>query len=234
MEEIRRQLEQMAEPDYQRFTASLLPGTGRIMGVRLPKLRRLAAHLAKNGWREYLCWAEACSLRDMAFEEIMLQGMVIGAAPLTLEDTLLHAARMVRHIDNWSVCDSFCAGLHIVRRNLDVVWPFLQQYWCSSNEFEARFGLVMLLDYYVREPYFSQVLQAVSQLCSDGYYAKMAAAWLLSECYVRYPGQTSRFLQRERLDPWMLQKTLQKIVESRRISPEMREQIRLWRREAAT
>ena len=74
-EVIRRILEEMAEPDFQKFASSLIPNIPResLLGVRLPRLRRLAAKIAKGDWRMYLAQA-----RDDSYEEIMLQGMVIG------------------------------------------------------------------------------------------------------------------------------------------------------------
>ena len=230
--EVQAVLRRLAEEEYRRFSSSLLPGVPcEILGVRLPRLRRLAADLAKGPWREYLAWAEATPA--LAFEERMLQGMVIGAAPLSLTDALAHTRRFVPKINNWSVCDSFCAGLSIARKAPDAVWDFLRPYLKSAAAFEARFGLVMLLDYYVDPLHLEGIFSSVISLQSSGYYAQMAAAWLLSVCYVKFPEQTEPFLQNAPLDPWILQKTLQKIVESKRISNETREKIRRWKREAA-
>lgn len=230
--EIRGALRGMAEESYRLFSASLLPGTEGILGVRLPKLRKLAAQLSKDGWEEYLDWAEQAP-SPIAFEERMLHGMVIGAAPMGLEETLARVQRFVPLIDNWSVCDSFCASLSIVSNNKERVWRFLQPYLTSSLEFEARFGLVALLDYFVEEPYLPQIFDAVLMMQSKAYYAKMAAAWLLSLCYVRAPRQTEAFLRDAEIDRWIFQKALQKTVESKRISPQEREKIRKWKKEVA-
>ena len=73
---VRERLEQLAEPAYREFSAGLLPGTGNILGVRLPRLRALAKELARGDWRA------ALEQEDVFFEETMLRGMVIGAARL--------------------------------------------------------------------------------------------------------------------------------------------------------
>lgn len=230
IQEIRHSIQQLAEEDYRHFSASLLPGTQRILGVRLPKLRKLASQLAKGPWREYLAWAEQ-SGDLLAFEERMLQGMVIGAAPMEWEETLLHVQEFVPFIDNWSVCDSFCASLSVFAKKQQEGWDFLQPYLKSHEEFETRFGLVMLLDYFVEELYLSRIFDAVIHLNSTAYYTKMAAAWLLSLCYVRYQKETEKALKSAPVDQWILQKALQKIIESKRISPETREKIRRWKKE---
>ena len=230
VQEIRLSIRQMAEEDYRRFSASLLPGTEGILGVRLPKLRKLALQLAKGPWREYLSWAEQSPF-PLAFEERMLHGMVIGAAPTDFEEALRYAQRFIPFIDNWSVCDSFCAGFSSVSKNRERMLDFIQPYLKSPAEFEARFGLVILLDYFVEEPYLPHIFGAVLSLQSVAYYAKMAAAWLLSLCYVKYPRQTEAFLKSAPIDHWILQKTLQKTVEFRRVSTEEREKIRRWKKE---
>ena len=103
---IRKLLESMSEESYRRFSASLLPGVDRILGVRLPAMRRLAKQIAANDWRTYLKTAQRNS-----FEEIMLQGMVIGYLDAPADERLQWIANFLPSIDNWSVCDSFCSGL---------------------------------------------------------------------------------------------------------------------------
>ena len=80
---IRLELEGMAEDTYRAFTAGLIPGEEHILGVRLPRLREIAKRIVKtDSWQEYL----ACE--PYYFEEIMLQGMIIGAAKLSAEKRL--------------------------------------------------------------------------------------------------------------------------------------------------
>lgn len=109
---IKEQLIQMADQDYKKFASALIPNIDNMLGVRLPKLRKLAQQLAKNEWRSYLAEAES----DY-FEEVMLQGMIIGYVKSDIEVVLEAAADFVPKINNWSVCDSFCAGLKMTKAN---------------------------------------------------------------------------------------------------------------------
>ena len=101
--DIKAELVRLAEPEYAVFSRRLLPGTENVLGVRLPLLRRLARRIAKGDWAAYLDTAG-----DGSFEEVMLQGMVIGAICAPPQEVLARTAAFVPKIDNWSVCDSFC------------------------------------------------------------------------------------------------------------------------------
>jgi 3-methyladenine DNA glycosylase AlkD len=107
-QDIRQQLETLAEEKYRVFTSSLTPGKENILGVRLPLLRKLAKQLAKEDWRSYLKEAQ-----DSSMEEVLLQAMVIGYCNAGIEEKLELVAAFVPKIDCWPVCDSFCTGLKI-------------------------------------------------------------------------------------------------------------------------
>jgi 3-methyladenine DNA glycosylase AlkD len=218
---IREQLLELADEEYRKFSSSLLPTIDHVIGVRLPELRKLAKSIARSDWRTYLKQAE-----DDYFEEVMLQGMVIGYAKAELEELLSHVADFVPKIDNWSVCDSFCTGLKFTSANKERVWAFIQSYLRSENEYELRFGVVMLIFYYVDEPHIQSVLSLLDSIRHDGYYVKMAVAWAISVCYVKQPEKTMNYLLNHSLDSFTYNKALQKITESNRVNPETKLKIR--------
>lgn len=221
---IREQLVALAEPDYQKFSAKLLPDVCNILGVRLPVLRRLAKSLAPD-WENALA-----AIGSTYFEEIMLQGMLIGAASAGIETILFHVAGFVPKISNWSVCDSFCSSLKITYRHKERVWEFLQDYLASQKEFEVRFAVVMLLGYYIEQDYLERVFDSFNQLEQHGYYADMAVAWAVSVCFVRFPQRTLCYLEGCRLNDFTYNKSLQKITESRRVAPAVKDRIRAMKR----
>ena len=133
-------------------------------------------------------------------------------------------------IDNWSVCDSFCSTLKIAGRHRAQLWPFVTGCLRSGEEYTARFGAVMLLDYYVDREYLGEALAELEQVDQDSYYVKMAVAWALSMFYLEFPKETEAFLEACRLDDFTYNKTLQKICESRRADREMKERVRAMRR----
>lgn len=222
---IRERIFGLADEKYRKFQSSLCPGTENIVGVRVPKLRRLAKEIAKGDWRRYLDSAES-----EYFEEVLLEGMVIGYADAEPEEKLCLIEGFVPKIDNWAVCDSFCTGLKFTKDNRQKVWEELQPYLSSKEEFYIRFGVVMLLSYYVEDGYIDRVLELLQGISHEGYYVKMAVAWAVSICYVRFPERTSDFLKDNTLDDWTFNKSLQKITESLRVDRETKVLVRSMKR----
>lgn len=221
MQQLKQKLCSMAEPDYRDFAAALLPGVTDMLGVRLPALRKLARTLSKGDWRAYLQTAA-----DDTFEERMLQGMVIGCIEAQWDETAQYIAAFVPKINNWSVCDSFVASLKVTKHQPDEMWSFLQPYLRSQHEFSVRFAVVMLLWYYIEGDNVRRVLSLLDSVKHQGYYVKMAVAWAVSACYIALPDETEAFLQNNSLDDFTYNKALQKIAESKTLSPSQKADIR--------
>ncbi len=226
MQWVRKELFRLADSEYRKFSSGLIPEEKTMIGVRLPQLRKLAKSIAKGDWKSFLQKAE-----DTYFEEIMLQGMVIGYIKTDIEEQLTYIADFVPKIRNWSICDSFCAGLKCAKEHPDKVWAFLQPYFSSVKEFEVRFGIVMALNYFVDSTHIDAVLNRIAQADLKTYYAQMAAAWALSVCFVRFPEKTKRLLQQDRIDSFTYQKTLSKIIESNRVDDEEKQKLRKRKKE---
>ena len=161
---IRKELAALAEPDYAAFAAKLLrkpqeavPGgsAARLLGVRLPALRKMAARLAKEDWAGNLEALEGAG-DGAAFEEIMLRGFLIGQAKIAPGKAFALIRGFLPCVDNWSLCDSFCAGLKFAEKNREALWDFLQPCFASSQEYEVRFAVVTALDYFVTEEYLER------------------------------------------------------------------------------
>ncbi|MFF2908898.1 DNA alkylation repair protein [Paenibacillus sp. NPDC057934] len=226
---IREQLLLLTDTEYQKFSAGLIPNVSNIMGIRLPELRKLAKGIAREDWRTYLEQADS-----EYFEEVMLQGMAIGYASsrkdADIEEMLKYIATFVPKIDNWSVCDSFCVGLKFTSSHRERVWDFLQSYLASDEEYEIRFAVVMILNFYVEGEDMDRVLARLDVIKHEGYYVKMAVAWALSICYIKHPERVMAYLRHNFLDDFTFNKTLQKITESYRVSSEEKQIIRSIKR----
>lgn len=220
-DETKKRLLELADPKYRDFQRKLLPGTENILGVRVPKLRKLAGEIAKGDWEAFL----RENNREW-YENDMLQGMVIGCARMDFGRRLELIQSFIPRIDNWCVCDVFCSSLKETKKHREQVWDFLQPYLASEGEYELRFAVVMLLDYFVEEDYLERTFAAFDGITSDAYYARMAVAWAVSVFYVHFPEETLAYLKNNRLDKWTYRKTLQKIVESDRVDGETKEMIR--------
>lgn len=259
LSEIRENLLSLAEPEYRNFSAKLLPEGENLLGVRLPKLRKYAKQIGKKYKTAYLeavlpstkgnkqgdaiedekTLAVSCDGEFM--EEILLQGMVIGNLKAENDEQLAeifdYIRRYVPKIANWSTCDSFCAGLKIAKDHPAQMWEFLQEYLGDEKEYAIRFGIVMIINYYINEEYFDRLFPIFNEIGSrqQAYYVKMALAWAISICYVHMPGETESYLKDMRLKPEILDDftyhtALRKIVASHCVLPEQKDVIREMKR----
>lgn len=240
-EEVLRDLKELAESDYKEFNSSLIPGVDKekTLGVRVPLVRKAAKKAARKDWASLLFELENCPEEEggvggtaLYYEEVMLQGMVIGAAKMDAERRISYIERFVPRIDNWAICDTFCGDLKFADKeeNRHLVWDFLQPYLSDEREFFVRFGTVMLLSHFLDEEHIDSVLSLMEGVRHEGYYAKMAVAWTLSVCYVKFPEKTEKILRSESLDDFTQNKTIQKIRESYRVSKEDKQRLNLLKR----
>lgn len=218
-------LPQLADESYRQFHQGLVPGLTNMLGIRLPQLRSLAKQILKGDAEAYLTVSQ-----NDTYEETMLEGFVIGGLKCRLEDLFPYLQRFVPKIDNWAVCDSFCASLKIAGRHRQAMFDFVTPYLLSTHEFERRFALVMLMDYFITDEYIDRVLRIYNAAQPPQYYVRMAAAWGLSVCFVKYEQKTMDALTNSALDDDTYNKALQKIVESRRVDVETKQQIRTMKR----
>lgn len=227
-DEILENIKSLVDEKYRDFHSGLCPNINSFLGVRVPVLRNYARELMDEDWQETYK-----NIGNDFYEEIMLQGMMLGIAKIDIEMELQYLKEFIPKIDNWSVCDVTCAGLKFVKKNEDIVFEFLKKYLKSEKEFELRFAIVMLLDYYITDKYVDQVIDIMDNVKhTEQYYVKMAVAWALSIVYIKYPEKTMEYLQdgNNHLDKETYNKTLQKIVESNRVGKREKNKIRKMRR----
>ena len=230
--EIKMCLEQIAEEDYKKFNENLLPGTEHVLGVRMPKLRTLAKEVAKEDFRTYLDEAHEKISADQSsyHEEIMLEGLVIAYAKMELEERFFYLDRFVPKIHNWAVCDCCSNTYKFMEKYQEESFAYIDKYLHSQREYELRFGIVSLLDHFMNDTYIDQVLANCECTRHEGYYVKMAVAWTLSICYVKYPAKTRMLLEKNTMDDFTHNKTIQKIRESYRVSKEEKEELKKLKR----
>jgi len=223
--EIREKLFELSDNQYKQFHSGLCPGTNNIIGVRVPILKNYAKEIAKQDYKAYLENA-----RDDYYEEVMLQGIVIGFAKMNIEESQYYLTRFIPKIDNWAICDVTIATLKLTKKYKKEMWEFIQNYLKSSKEFELRFAIVMMLDYYITQDYIEQVLQILNNIKHDGYYVKMAVAWAISVAFTKFPEKTWQLIKNNKLDDFTYNKSLQKIVESYRVDDMVKQEIKQMKR----
>lgn len=223
--DLRDKLFELSDDKFKTFHSRLCPNTDNIIGVRLPLLRQLTKEIAKGDWRNFLS-----NSKEEYYEEILINGLVIAYAKCDVEERLNYIESFVPKIDNWAICDSFCNTLKFVNKNKEIMWEFIQPYLKSYNEFEIRFAVVIILNYYITEDYIDLVLKTLDNIKHDGYYVKMAVAWAISMCFVKFEEKTMAYLKDNSLDDFTYNKSLQKICESLRVDKNTKELIKSMKR----
>lgn len=221
MENIREELFEKQDLKYKEFHSSLCPNVDKIIGVRVPELRKIAKKIALQDYAKFLSEA-----KDEYYEELLLQGLVIGYAKISIEETFKHLKKFIPKINSWAVCDTTCSNLKITKKHMNEMWNFLEQYINSKNEYEIRFALVMYLNYFLNEDYIDQILQKIDKITNREYYVQMAIAWLISFAYIKQKEKTEKYLLKNNLDKFTKNKSIQKICESYRVSDEDKQKLK--------
>lgn len=222
---IRERLFKLQDEEYKKFHSSLCPNVDNIIGVQIPKLRTIAKEIAKESPEEFLNYTQT-----QYYEEKVLYGLVIGYMKADLKTRKYYLDKFVPIIDSWAVCDCCISSFKFVNKNKEEMWTYTQKYLKSNKEFELRFAVVLLMDYYLTEEYIDKVLEIYNNIKNDAYYVKMAVAWALSFCYIKFPEKTMKLFKNNQLDDFTYNKALQKIIESNRVSKEEKDQIRKMKR----
>jgi len=223
--DVRSELLANRDEKYSEFSKNLIPGDVMILGVRMPVLRDIAKRIAKDDWRSYLD-----NWHFEFMEDKLLRGFVISYAHMELDERFRHFSDHVDMIDNWSVCDSFCSTWKPKKNERDALWDFILPYMDSGEEYKMRYAAVMMLTHFIDDKHIGRILESVNTHSNGGYYYKMAVAWNLSVCFVRFPERTMRFLEENDLDDWTFNKTIQKIIESNRVPDGTKDRMREMRR----
>ena len=200
----------LKDDEYKKFNQKIVK-TDNIIGIRLPILKNIAKIIAKN---DYLSFIK--NNKHQYSEEIMLHGLVITYLKIDFNESIKLFDEYIKYIDSWATCDSVVMNYKVVSKNLDICLIKIKEYLKSDKPFIKRVGIVLLF-YYLNDDYIDEVLKLINSVKSDDYYVKMANAWLISICLVKYYDKTVKFLKSCQLDDWTYNKALQKAIESYRI-----------------
>ena len=170
-------------------------------------------------------------IEDKYYEELVIQGMLIGfQTKAPIEEVIKQVKEFVPKINSWAVCDTFCAGLKITKKYQTEMFKVIKGYLKSKQEYEVRFAIVMLLDYYINDQYIDQVLQILNNIKLDKYYVQMANAWAISICLIKYYNKTLDFLNTTKIDDFTYNKGIQKICESLRVDKKTKNMLKCMKR----
>mgnify|MGYP002770068037 FL=1 len=218
---ISEELFALQDTEYQVFQSKLMPTIPpeTVIGVRTPLLRKLAKELAGTPQAEHFLQ----SLPHRYYEENNLHAFLIEKIR-DYDTALAETERFLPYINNWATCDCFCPK--VFAKHKEELLISIRRWLDSGKLYTVRYAIGMLMRYYLDEDFQPDYLAWVAGVHSEEYYLNMMRAWYFATALAKQPDAVLPWLTDRRLDVWTHNKTIQKAVESYRISPEMKQQLR--------
>ena len=209
---------------YRDFHSRLMPTIDKnvIIGVRVPILRKYAKEISKNS--DVKCFL--CALPHKYYEENNQHAFIIEK--IKDYDTCIKMLdAFLPYIDNWATCDSLCPK--IFKANKDKLLKKISIWLKSNHTYTMRFGIKMLMTFFLDEDFDIKYPTAISQIRSDEYYIKMMVAWYFATALAKQYDTIIPFIENHTLDTDTHNKAIQKAIESHRITDEQKRYLRTLR-----
>lgn len=218
---VRQELFELQDLKYRDFHAKLIPTMEKekIIGVRTPALRGFAKKFGKT--EESKLFIK--KLPHQYYEENNLHGLLIEQIK-DYDECLVELKRFLPYIDNWATCDLL--ALRLVKKHLDVFIKEIYKFMESEHTYIIRFGISMLMKYYLEDEFKIEYPDKVADIRSEEYYVNMMRAWYFATALAKQYEQIIPFIEKKRLDVWTHNKTIQKAIESYRITDEQKTYLR--------
>ena len=221
---VQRELFEMQDLKYRDFHAKLMPTVdkGTVIGVRTPELRKFAKEYGKTEMAKIFLRV----LPHQYYEENNLHGLLIEQIK-DYDQCIEELERFLPYIDNWATCDLL--AVRTVKKHLDLFIKEIYRWMESEHTYTIRFGMNMLMRYYLENEFKLEYPEKVAAVRSEEYYVNMMRAWYFATALAKQYEKILPFLEEQRMDVWTHNKTIQKATESYRITPEQKEHLRTLR-----
>lgn len=221
IEEIRKRLFKLQDKKYRDFQCKLISTleSTTIIGVKTPELRRYAKELVKQKDIQNFLYI----LPHQYFEENQLHAFIISEIKDN-KQCLEELNRFLPFVDNWATCDQLSPK--VFKKNRSELIDQIKQWVCSDKTYMVRFGIGMLLEHFLDDDFDPIYLEMVSKISSAEYYIRMMIAWYFATALAKQYTKALPYIEEQRLDIWTHNKTIQKAVESRRITLEQKEYLK--------
>lgn len=222
-------LDSLQDLKYLQFQQNLVLDGKKMRGIRTPILKSMAKDISKGSYDAFLK-----QIKFNSYEEIILYGLILSNLKVPIKTIEHHLYIFIDHIDNWAITDIVATNFKTFKKEQEYGFHLIQNLLISKNTWSIRFGLVLLLSHYINDNYIDIILETSNQVNSDEYYVKMANAWLLSICYIKYPQKTLSFIENTKLDDWTFNKAISKICDSYRVTKEEKDALKKLKRKNRT
>ncbi len=226
-DDIFKELERLQDKGYREMQITIIPtvDAGSIIGVRTPALRALAKEIAKRD-------DVALFLDDLPhkyFEEDQLHAFILSGMK-DAEKCIELVDRFLPYVNNWATCDQMSPK--VFRKNKELLLGYVNRWIKSDLTYVKRFAIGMLMEHFLDEDFKTSFLTKVSKIRSEEYYVNMMIAWYFATALAKQYDAALPFIEGNKLDKWTHNKSIQKAVESYRITPEQKEFLKTLKRKA--
>lgn len=215
MTDLQKKLFELQDLNYKAFHQRLIPTIApeRIIGIRTPDLRKFSKNFAQDNDTQ----AFLNELPHKYYEENNLHAFIIEKIK-DYDKAMFETEKFLPYIDNWATCDMFKPK--VFSKNTDKLILKIDAWLESEKTYTVRYGIGLLMSYYLDENFKTEYLEIVSKIRSQEYYVNMMIAWYFATALAKQYDSAVKFLEDFKLDKWVHNKTIQKSAESNRISPE--------------
>ena len=217
-------LHKVRDIEYKDFQAKLVPNISpdTIIGVRTPAMRAVAKEVFKSPDRD----AFLNDLPHRYYEENLVHFFVL--AEIKDFDACVGAVeKFLPYVDCWPVSDQ--ATPKSFKKNHQKLLPYIKKWIASDHVYTARFGIRMLMNEYLGDDFKEEYLELASSNKGDDYYLKMMVAWYFATALAKQYDAAVKYIEDRKLDEWVHKKSIQKAVESYRVSDEHKEYLKSFR-----
>ena len=221
---LQEQLFEMQDLGYREFHSKLMPTVdkGKIIGIRTPQLRKFAKEFAKTEEKELFL----NTLPHLYYEEDNLHGFLLE---MEKDYAVLveKVDRFLPFVDNWATCDMMRPK--VFKKHLPELFEYVKVWIESKHTYTVRYGIGMLLSFYLDEEFDEKHLEMVAKIRTEEYYVNMMIAWYFATALAKQWDAAICYIENQKLDKWTHNKAIQKAIESYRVTKEQKEYLRTWR-----
>lgn len=215
-------LKSLEDKEYRDFNKKIVNTKLDMIGIRVPILKSISKKICKTNIEDYIKL-----VNNKYYEEVFIYGLVLANSNEDFIDKYI--VDFLNRIDNWAICDSFCASLKIINNKMGKYFIYLCSLIDLDKEFQTRFSIVCFMNYYLCDRYIDRVLNIVCSIKSDYYYINMAISWLLSSAIINYESKVLSILKNKELDKFVHNKTISKICDSCKVSIDVKNLVKKYR-----
>ena len=225
MNKIQARLFELQDLEYKKFHSTLMPTVvpDRVIGVRMPILRALAKEIINSGQAESFL----TDLPHRYYEENNLHGLIISTEK-DFDRAVIEIEKLLPYVDNWATCDLL--DFRAFKAHKSELCGKIIEWMTSGHPYTVRFGIKMLMTYFLDDAFDPGHLELVCEVRSEEYYVNMMRAWYFATALAKQYNSAIKIIENNKLDTWTHNKSIQKAIESYRVSDEHKASLRALRR----